>query len=89
MNHPLVNVSQYNDEQLIEKMNDLYSKMNAASFMNQLDALNQLRTIYGMILEEFNRRQAVAFEKQKAKYEASLRIERKPRIRRNHRENPQ
>lgn len=85
--HPLIDVTKFNDEELLEKMNDLYSKMGAAS-LNQV-AYKQLTVIYKMFSEEFNRRQKVAWESQSAKYEESLKIVRKPRVRRNHREKPE
>ena len=84
--NPLIDLSKYNDEELLEKMNDLYSKMGSSSFIGNDILYSQLHNYYNLYAEEFNRRQTVAWEKQKAKFEQSLRVEKKPRIRRNHRE---
>ena len=70
MFNPLVTgLADLSDEELLEKVNDLQSKMNKAGSAGMFSSIHQIQTVLFEYREEMTRRHAISMEEGKEKYD--------------------
>ena len=70
MFNPLLgNMSEFSDEQLLGKINELNTKMSQASQAGMFSAVNQMIIILNEYQEEMSRRHTLSLEEHKEKYD--------------------